>query len=121
MQDDNKPYISQGPNDLFEGELAQSLLSSMSEEDKARYQKIGQQLYGEIDFVNSKNNLPSQMVEAAARLKIQLNSGLHPSVLEDNEKMILEETLGKKWYTNWGYVEKDLTEIYTLEPKIFDI
>jgi hypothetical protein len=38
-------------------------------------------------------------------------------MLNENEKMILTEVLGKDWYTKYGYVEADLTDIVTLKQK----
>jgi len=40
-----------------------------------------------------------------------LKSGLHPSMLDENEKILLKEALGDKWYEKYGYVEQDLTMI----------
>jgi hypothetical protein len=54
------------------------------------------------------------MYEAGAYISEQLKSGLHPSMMEDDEKRLMEELFGKEWYTKWGYVEGDLTDIVTV-------
>ena len=56
------------------------------------------------------------MTEAVAYIETSLRSGLHPSMLEDNEKALLKETYGNEWYHRWGYIEKDLDDIVTLKP-----
>ena len=117
--EENKPYVSRGPNDLFEGDLAKQIRDSLSEEDKEKYRIIGEQLYGSIDYCNpskSSNNLSDSMIEAISYIEIQLRAGLHPSFLEQNEKELLKEAYGKEWYLKWGYVEEDLNQIITLNP-----
>jgi len=44
----------------------------------------------------------------------QLRSGLHPSMLEKDEKNLLVKIKGEEWYKNWGYVKEDLDNIVTL-------
>ena len=38
-----------------------------------------------------------------------INSGLHPSYLDESEKQILQEKLGVKWYEEFGYERGDLS------------
>lgn len=110
-------YIHQGPNDLFEGALAKAALASLSPEDREKYRIIGEQLYGNINFEEGKvNNTPAIMTEAADCIETQLRSGLHPSMLEENEKALMEEVYGKEWYKRWNYTEEDLMDIVTLQP-----
>ena len=35
--------------------------------------------------------------------------------VEENEKEILKDAFGVKWYERWGFVEKDLYEIFTIK------
>lgn len=103
--------------DLFNNPMIQAAASALSSEEKARYKAIGEQLYGSVDFVNSTITDETQLPysEAAAYICDQLRSGMHPSILDDNEKQVMAATFGSTWYTRWGYVERDLTEIFTIK------
>ena len=107
-------------NDLFNNPMTEAALAALSSEDKERYRYIGEQLYANIDYQESKvlNNMPPNMVEAVAYIETQLQSGLHPSMLEDNEKSILADAYGDEWYLGWGYIKEDLNNIITLQPKL---
>jgi hypothetical protein len=112
---DEQEYKSQGPFDLFDNPMTRAAAEALSEQDKEKYKRIGESLYGTVDFENGENmdNIPLPMADAVAYLEAQLKSGLHPSMLESNEKTLLENVYGKEWYTKWGYVAGDLTEIIT--------
>ena len=114
----SEEYISSGPNDLFDNPMSRAALAAMSEEQKEKYRIIGEHLYGQFDFQDEQsiNNMPPDMVEAVAYIEIQLRSGLHPSMLEDNEKELLADAYGEEWYISLGYNKKDLTEIFTTTP-----
>ena len=108
-------YIPQGPNDLFHNQMTKVAMDALSQEDKEKYRIIGEKLYGNINFENSEilDNKEPPIEEAVAYLESQLNSGLHPSNMEDNEKQILFNFYGDKWYEKWGYIKEDLNEITT--------
>jgi hypothetical protein len=108
-------YISNG-NDLFDNPMTRAAISALSEEQKEKYRRIGEAMYSGINFEDqqSLNNMPPPMSEAVAYLESQIQSGLHPSMLEANEKAILADAYGEKWYEKWGYVEQDLTDIFTV-------
>ena len=101
---------------LFNNSMVESAIKALSEDDLQRYREIGEKMYGTINFEDSKilNNMPPPMYEAGAYLNEQLKSGLHPSMMDDDEKRLMEELFGKEWYTKWGYVEGDLTDIITV-------
>jgi hypothetical protein len=104
-------------NDLFNNPMTRASIAALSDEDKAHYKAIGQELYGSIDFEASQvlNSMPPPMSEASAYVIESVKSGLHPSMLEENELELLKNVFGKLWYEKYGYVEKDLTEITTLQ------
>ena len=107
--------VSPDPNDLFEGVLAKAAMAALSDEDKEKYRIIGEHLYGRLNFEDgSLNNLSPEMNEAVAYLESQLNSGLHPSMLQENEKDLLKEAYGEEWFMRWSYVKEDLEDIVTL-------
>jgi hypothetical protein len=101
---------------LFNNPMIESALKALSPEDLERYREIGEKMYGTVDFEENKilNNMPPPMYEAGAYICEQLKSGLHPSMMDEDEKRLMEELFGKEWYTKWGYVEGDLTDIVTV-------
>lgn len=107
---------------LWNNDMVRSAINSLSDEDKERYKKIGESMFKDIDFdssqvIDSNNNNPPFLSDATAYILESIKSGLHPSMLAENEKIILNEVLGKDWYKKYGYVEEDLTEIVTLKQK----
>jgi len=103
-------------NDLFNNPMTRAAVAAMSDEEKHRYAEIGKELYGHMNFEDAKvlNNTPAPMAEAAAYVESQLQAGLHPSMMEDNEKALMVDLYGEEWYKKWGYVEGDLTDIITV-------
>ena len=102
-------------NDLFDNPMVRSAMAALSEEDKQKYKIIGDQLYGRINFENGQSFEPP-IAEAVAYIETSLQSGMHPSMLEENDHVLLKEQYGDEWYKQWGYVKEDLTEIVTLNP-----
>lgn len=100
-------------NDLFNNPMVEKAIKALSPEELERYKKIGEEMYGSVHFEDSKilNNIPAPMAEAVAYVIESIKSGLHPSDLEENEKILLEDVYGKEWYKKYGYCEKDLTEM----------
>jgi len=112
--EEHKQEIS--PFDLFNNPMVESAKKTMSPEMLEKYKKLGESLYGDVQYENSKvDNKPPPMVEALAYVSELLKSGLHPSMLDENEKAFMSEVHGEEWYKLWGYVEKDLTEIFTIK------
>jgi hypothetical protein len=106
-------------NTLWNNPMVNSAMKAMSPEELQRYKAIGEAMYGNIDFEGSKvlNNLPPPMEEAVAYISESLKSGLHPSMLDDNEVALLKDVFGDQWYKKWDYIEEDLKEIVTLRKK----
>lgn len=103
---------------LWDNPMVTAAKNSMSKEELDRYQKLGESLFKDIDFTSSKvneQNDESFFAESVAYISESLKSGLHPSMLTDSEKSILEDFYGKEWYTKWNYVKEDLDEIVTLK------
>lgn len=110
--------LPQGDN-LFDNPMVRAASMSMSNEDKEKYKRLGEEMYDNVDFVSGDvNNLPPPMAEAVAYLSTQLQAGMHPSVLESNEQELLSQAYGPTWYQRWGYVLGDLREIITLTPNL---
>lgn len=94
-------------NDLFNNPMILAALKAMPVEERERYKKIGEEMYGTIDFEESKilNNIPVPMQDAANYLHIQLRSGLAEEDMEKNEIALMEEVYGKQWRSNYPHLE----------------
>jgi hypothetical protein len=101
---------------IFNNPLIESVKRSLSPEELAHYEKLGKALYADVEFETSKSisNIDPPMVEAIAYIESSLRSGMHPSYLDDNEKMILKNAYGDDWVTRYGYVSGDKDTIVTL-------
>jgi len=86
-------------NTLFDNPTVKNMLKSMSAEDISKYKKIGQELYGNIDFESSKinNNQPVPANEALLYIKTALKSGLSIEDLEKSELDFLKDYYGEDW------------------------
>ena len=105
-------------SDLFDNPMTRAATLALSEKDKEKYKKIGDHLYGRINFEDGQSLSPP-IEEAIAYIETSLMSGLHPSMLEENEKALLKDSYGDEWYKRWGYIEEDLNDIVTLKPNIY--
>ena len=119
IENSNSKKIINFDNDLFDNPMTRSALSALSKEDKDKYKEIGEHMYGRINYEDGKyfNNMDENMLEAVAYIESQLLSGLHPSMLEDKEKVLLFEAGGNEWYLKWGYIKEDLDNIITVKQK----
>ena len=102
--------------DLFDNPMVRAARAAMSQDQLDKYKEIGEALYS-IDFENCTvdTDFDSLLTDAVQYIEMTLKSGLHPSMLSDDDKNVLKEVFGEKWYEKYGYVEKDLTEIYTFK------
>ncbi len=90
---------------LFNNPMVDNALKSMNPEQRERYRVLGEELYGKIDFVDSKilDKIEDPIEENAAIISESIKSGLHPSFLDNNEKEIIKSIYGENWYKHFGY------------------
>jgi hypothetical protein len=112
---ENNDQVSDG--DLFNNPMVEAAMAALSDEDKEKYRKMGEQIHS-IDYTTGQSEEPAAMVEGAAYLVANLRSGLHPSMMSDTEHKLMTEMYGEKWYSRWGYIEEDLKSIVTVTPKL---
>jgi len=103
---------------LFNEKRLKEIAENLSEEDKKRYAKIGEEMYNSISFenINSQGKLTTENADAVelenvAQVKVMLLSGLHPSYLSGQEKDMMKNSYGEKWYETYGFLETDLNRI----------
>lgn len=122
MQRKKKQNVEQNRRvvgDLFNNPMIEAAKKSMTPEQLEEYKRIGEYMYSNTKFeaVNasaansSNNNMTSEMLDALDYIVNSIQSGQHISTLEDNEKMILKEAYGERWFEKFDYTENDLTEI----------
>jgi hypothetical protein len=103
---------------LWNNEMVNSALKSMSSSDLEHYKKLGESLYKDLNFetsnIETKENIPPYLADALAYIVESIKSGLHPSMLDEDEKKVLEEVYGKEWYKKWDFTKEDLNEIVTV-------
>lgn len=103
---------------LFNNPMIQAARKSMSEKEIERLKTIGEEMYNDIDFEKvQENTMPPEIKESLLYVDSLIRSGLHPSMLNENEKFLLQEGFGPKWYENYGYVKEDLNEIVTVKKE----
>lgn len=103
-------------DDIFTNPIIQAAKKALTKEDRERYARLGEELFKNIDFEKcSVSNLPPIMEESILYIESMLQSGLHPSMLSDEEKFILNDIYGDKWLEKYGYKKEDLNEIVTLK------
>lgn len=109
--------VGQKPS-LWNNDMVNSALKSMSPSDLEHYKKLGESLYKDLNFetsnIESKKNIPPYLSDALAYIVESIKSGLHPSMLDEDEKKVLEEIYGKEWYLKFDYTKEDLTDIVTV-------
>lgn len=115
-EDKLKKILNADP--LFTDQKLDEISNSLSEEDKKRYKSIGEEMYNSIKFedINSQgssaiNDQDEIELENISQLKLMLLSGLHPSYLNNQEKDMLKNSLGDKWFEKFGFLETDLNRI----------
>ena len=99
--------------DLFNNPMVEAARQSMTPEMLENYKRLGESMYKDIDFENG--TIEIAIDESLKKLDHTIRSGLHPSMLSEDEKKLLSEELGEKWYEKYGYVEGDLNDIVTIK------
>lgn len=99
-------------SDIWNNPMVNNALKAMSKEDLEKYKKIGEQLYGNINFEDSTvvNQLITPVEEAIAYVEEGIKSGLLPEDLEENEVILLHKTYGEEWYKRYGFTSDQTPE-----------
>ena len=107
----------QSDQDLFNNPMTKAAAEAMTDEDKERYKKIGEEMYGSLNFEgNDKGSIMTNddcMKDAVRYIEEQLKSGLHISDLNSNECAVMKDAYGEEWYAKWNYTKEDLESIVT--------
>lgn len=98
--------------DIWNNPMVNNALKAMSKEDLEKYKKVGEQLYGNVNFEDSTvvNQLITPADEAVAYIEEGLKAGLMPYDLDENEVILLQQTYGDKWYEKYGFSREEVPE-----------
>lgn len=93
----------------------QHMQSLLPEEERQKFQKIGERLYSSFDAHKGQvlpgNDIESvRLEEALAYVVESLKSGLHPKYLSYDEIHLLRAAYGDEWYEKWSYTKEDLPQ-----------
>ena len=114
----------QSGQDLFDNPMIEEARKTLPKEQQDNFAKIGDEMYNTIDFVDAEGKsqtIPEGMAEGAAYIVESVKSGMHISLLENNEKEILKQVYGPSWYSNFGYVEEDVDDMVTFPMSGLDL
>jgi hypothetical protein len=110
--------LETNPFDIFSNPQIQRAKEALAPNVRAQYEQLGESLWNQIETSKitvsnnagdpSSSNLPPPVEEAAAHISEALKSGMHPTLLEPEEKNVMKECFGSSWWERWGYTESDL-------------
>lgn len=97
--------------DLFDNPMTRNIMKNLSPEEIENYKKIGEELYGGINFEKSEiltNAPPFISDESIAYVLEGIKSGLQPKDLTKDELNLLSEVYGKEWYLKFNFTKEDI-------------
>lgn len=111
------------PFDIFSNPQIQRAKESLTPQMRAQYEQLGESIWSQMEasqmsISNSTGenvnftgeNLPPPVEEAAAHIAEALKSGMHPSLLEEDEKKVMSECFGTTWWRKWNYQDDEMKE-----------
>lgn len=102
-------------SDLFDNPMINAAKKAMTKEQLEEYERVGKYMFDDMNFNTGEKLTESSIEDAGFYLSELLKAGLHPSMMEENEKNVMKDVYGDKWWEKFGYVEGDLTDMVTLE------
>lgn len=97
-------------NEIWDNPFARVALEAMTAEQREQYREIGENIYSNINFEDTKilNRELEPMSESVAYISSALKSGLHPDFLSEEEIVVLKDVYGEEWYTRFDYTKEDI-------------
>ncbi len=95
-------------SNLFDNPTINEMKKNLSDEDKKKYEKIGESMYNSIDY-NSGVTLDKNSYDMTLVIKYileGLKSGLSVDDLSENEVAILVQAFGENWQENFEFSSK---------------
>lgn len=95
-------------NEGFSSPFLQEAINALSEEDKERYQKMGNYMLSKMEKNLSGTKSEPPTAEVLVYIENGLKSGLHPKDLLQKELQVMFEQRGDKWFEEYGYTEDEV-------------
>lgn len=109
-------YDANRDNNLFNNPFIDAARNAMSQEQIDDYERKGKNMFEDVDFEKvNETGFPPFVEEPTLQIEECIKSGLHISMLTDDEKNIMKEVFGEKWYQKYGYIKEDLDDIVTIK------
>ena len=101
---------------LFNNPMVKAAKEAMTPKQIEEYRLKGESMYKDIDFEKCEvENIPPFFSDAIRYIEELIKSGLHISMLTQDDKNLLKEMYGNTWYLNYGYTKEDLDDIVTIK------
>lgn len=99
--------------DLFNNPMVRNALSALTTEQIEDYKKLGESMYGNMNFEDSQliREINPAIEESVAYIEEGIKAGLNPSDLSEDEINVLTSAFGDKWYLRYGFTEDEVPEV----------
>ena len=99
--------------DLFNNPMVRNALSALTTEQIEDYKKLGESMYGNMNFEDSQliREINPAIEESVAYIEEGIKAGLNPSDLSEDEVNVLTSAFGDKWYLRYGFTEDEVPEV----------
>ena len=99
--------------DLFNNPMVRNALSALTTEQIEDYKKLGESMYGNMNFEDSQliREINPAIEESVAYIEEGIKAGLNPSDLSEDEVNVLTSAFGDKWYLRYGFTEEEVPEV----------
>lgn len=95
--------------DLFSNPMVAQALKSLSKQQLEDYKKMGESMYGSVNFDDSTiiRNMAPDFDEAVAYVESGIKAGLLPCDLDEDEVNCLFNAYGETWYERYGWTRDE--------------
>ena len=111
------------PFDIFNNPQIKRAKESLPDDLRRQYEQIGESIWSQMETSQASisnnsgeninftgDNLPPPVEEAAAHISEAIKSGMHPSLLDEDEKNLMKECFGKTWWRHWDYTDEQMDQ-----------
>ena len=98
--------------DIWNNPMVNNALKALSPEQIEEYQQIGEYMYGNINFEDSKiiKKLDAPLTESVAYIEELLKAVLMQYDLTEDEVVALTGAYGETWYERYGFKKSEVPE-----------
>jgi hypothetical protein len=116
QQSHQQSQQSQQSYGLFNNPMITQLRSQMTDSQIKSLQLWGEYMYSTTNFDDvSRTEVPPFLQSRATEIDELIKNGCHISLLSIDEKQLMVEVKGEKWYEEYGYIAEDLDSIVTFK------